>query len=48
MKNEVKNIRLIKTALTKNIRLIMTLINVKRKTSLMCKFTKINEQNLES
>ncbi len=47
MKNEVKDIRLTKTALTKDMRLIMTLINVKRKTSLMYKFTRINEQNLE-
>ncbi len=42
--------RLTNIALTKSmkIRLIITLINVKRKTSLMYKFTKVNEQNLKS
>ncbi len=49
MKNEVKNIKLTKAALTKNMkmRLIMTLMSVKRKTSLMYEFTRINKQNLE-
>ncbi len=43
MKNKVKNIRLTKAVLTKDMRLIITLINVKRKTSLMYKFIKVNE-----
>ncbi len=49
MKNEVKDMRLTKAALTKSmkIRLIMTLMNVRRKTNLMYKFTKVNEQNLK-
>ncbi len=34
MKNKVKDIKLTKAALTKNMRLIITLMNVKRKTSL--------------
>ncbi len=49
MKDEVKDMRLTKAALTKNMkmRLIMTLMNVRRKTSLMYEFTKrVNEQNL--
>ncbi len=49
MKNKVKNMRLTKAALTKNmkIRLIMTLMSVRKKTSLMYEFTKVNEQNLK-
>ncbi len=48
MKNKVKDIRLTRTALTRNIKLIMTLMSVRKKTSLMYKFIKINEQNLKS
>ncbi len=40
MKDKVKDIRLTKTALTKDMRLIITLMSVRRKTSLMYKFTK--------
>ncbi len=49
MKDEVKNIRLTKAVLTKDmkIRLIMTLMSIRRKTSLMYKFIKVNEQNLK-
>ncbi len=50
MKDEAKDMRLTKTILTRSmkIRLIMTLMSIKRKASLMYKFIKINEQNLKS